>query len=153
MTVQITSATLQKNAGSSVNVAAKRLGIKTADVVKIAHRLKQGLPFAALERLQRHSGLSMESLGTVTQIPRRTLARRRAQGKLTSQESERLYRLACVFENAVELFEGDIAQAHDWLNTPNKALSGHSPLTMAETEIGAREVEDLIGRLEHGVFA
>jgi len=72
---------------------------------------------------------------------------------LTPHESERLLRLALVFEKTVDLFEGNADAARDWLNTSNKALAGESPLAMVETEIGAREVEDLIGRLEHGVFA
>ena len=71
---------------------------------------------------------------------------------MTQHESERLLRLALVFEKAVELFEGNADAARDWLKAPNKALAGESPLTIVETEIGAREVEDLIGRLEHGVF-
>jgi putative toxin-antitoxin system antitoxin component (TIGR02293 family) len=68
------------------------------------------------------------------------------------QESERLLRISGVFERAVELFEGDIAAAVTWLTTPQKSLGRHSPLIYARTEVGAREVENLIGRLEHGVF-
>jgi putative toxin-antitoxin system antitoxin component (TIGR02293 family) len=64
-----------------------------------------------------------------------------------------LLRLSLVFEKAVNLFEGDTDAARAWLGRPNKALGGETPLSAVETEIGAREVEDLIGRLEHGVFA
>lgn len=147
------SARLQKKVGQpAASAPAKCLGINTADVVQVAKRLRQGLPFDALQRLHQHSGLSLETIGTVTQIPPRTLARRKAQRKLTPHESERLYRLTLVFEKTVELFEGDMTAARHWLYAPNKALAGQCPLKMAETEIGAREVEDLIGRLEHGVF-
>jgi uncharacterized protein (DUF2384 family) len=34
-----------------------------------------------------------------------------------------------------------------------KGLGGKTPLEYADTEPGAREVEDLLGRLEHGVFS
>ena len=152
MVVQDVSVAVEGNTSHPGRLAARCLGIRTADVVKVARRLQGGLPYDAFKRLQRRSGLSPEIIGTVTQIPRRTLARRRNQGKLTPQESERLYRLAVVFEKSVELFEGDIDAARSWLDTPNRALAGHSPLAMVEMEIGAREVEDLIGRLEHGVF-
>ena len=153
MTVRSGPAARAKKVGPSAVALVKCLGIKTTDVVKIAERLKKGLPFEALVRLRRRSGLSLESISAVTQIPHRTLARRRAQGTLTPQESERLYRLALVLEKAVELFEGDITAARHWLQAPNKAFADQSPLKLAETEIGAREVEDLIGRLEHGVIA
>ena len=51
------------------------------------------------------------------------------------------------------LFEGDNAAALRWLTAPRKALEGKTPLAYARTELGAREVEDLIGRLEHGVIS
>jgi putative toxin-antitoxin system antitoxin component (TIGR02293 family) len=78
--------------------------------------------------------------------------RRKASGRLQPDESERLLRISSVFERALELFEGDVQRARRWLSTPSKELDGTSPLDFARTEIGAREVEDLIGRLEHGVF-
>ena len=129
----------------------RTLGLDTADVVKLAARLKEGLPYDALERLERRTGLSLDAIGRAAQLPRRTLARRKIQGTLTSQESERLYRLAVVFEAAAELFDGDVEAARHWLGSRNKAL-GLTPLEMCDTEVGAREVEDLIGRLQHGVF-
>jgi len=135
------------------NVSGHSLGLKTANVLQVAQRLQKGLSYAALERLRKQSGLSAEAVAAVTQIPRRTLARRKVQGKLTPQESERLYRLAILFEKTVELFEGDVAAAREWLQSPANAFAGRTPLQMAETEVGAREVEHLIGRLEHGVFA
>jgi putative toxin-antitoxin system antitoxin component (TIGR02293 family) len=86
-------------------------------------------------------------------IPERTLARRKTAGKLAPDESERLLRIANLFEKCVELFEGDVTAAVNWLTSPKKALNQERPLMYARTEFGAREVEDLIGRLEHGVFS
>ena len=88
----------------------------------------------------------------MVELPARTLARRKASGKLTKPESERLLRLSLVFEKTVNLFEGDADAARTWLSRSNKALGGETPLSAVETELGAREVEDVIGRLEHGVF-
>ena len=39
-----------------------------------------------------------------------------------------------------------------WLQSPNQSLGGLSPLDAAETEAGCREVEDILGRIEHGVI-
>ncbi|MBI1901667.1 MAG: DUF2384 domain-containing protein [Planctomycetia bacterium] len=66
------------------------------------------------------------------------------------RESER--RFALLLNKAAVLFEGNVEAARKWLSSPCKGLAGRSPMEMAETEVGAREVEDLIGRLEHGVF-
>jgi putative toxin-antitoxin system antitoxin component (TIGR02293 family) len=128
------------------------LGIKAADILTVARQLQKGLPYQALVRFQKASQLSLDAIAKVLRLPRRTLARRKAQGKLSGPESERLYRLAVVFEKAVDLFE-DVSAARAWLETPSKALAQQSPLAASEAELGAREVEDLIGRLEHGVFS
>jgi putative toxin-antitoxin system antitoxin component (TIGR02293 family) len=81
------------------------------------------------------------------------LARRKKAGRFEQLESERLLRLGLVFEKSLDLFEGDRAAAGRWLNAPIKGLGGQTPLALTQTELGAREVEDLIGRLEHGVFS
>lgn len=147
------TATALKRSKRSRPVPGASVGIKTADFIQVTRQLKTGFPYGALTRFQKQSGLTLEAITQVLQMPRRALAYRNARGSLTPQESERLLRLALVFEKAVDLFEGNTDAARDWLKASNKALAGESPLAMMETEIGAREVEDLIGRLEHGVFA
>ena len=64
-----------------------------------------------------------------------------------------LLRASRVFGRALELFEGDDAAARRWLSSPQRALGGSKPLSLAGTEVGTGLVEDLIGRLEHGVFS
>ena len=67
-------------------------------------------------------------------------------------ESERVLRIGALFDRAVVVF-GDEDQARQWLKSSQRALGGRTPLEYADTEPGAREVEDLLGRLEYGVFA
>ena len=83
----------------------------------------------------------------------RTLDRRKREGHLLPEESDRLLRVSRVFGKALELFEGDPKSAREWLSAPQTALGGAVPLDMARTDIGALEVEALAGRLEHGVFS
>jgi putative toxin-antitoxin system antitoxin component (TIGR02293 family) len=58
-----------------------------------------------------------------------------------------------LFGKTLELFEGDRDVATEWLTTAQPALGGAVPLDLARTEVGAREIERLVGRLEHGVFS
>jgi putative toxin-antitoxin system antitoxin component (TIGR02293 family) len=127
------------------------LGAK--DVLGLIRVLEEGVPFRTLERFRKESCLTWDAIAKVLRIPRRTLARRKAVGILTSSESERFVRLAQLYDRAVDLFEGNAGAARDWLDSPNKALGQLPPLVLAETEIGARAVEDLIGRLAHGVYS
>ncbi len=137
----------------TIPIRGHTLGIQTADPLKVIKKLQAGLPYRAYRQFLDNSGLDTEAVVRVVGIAVRTLARRRDQGRLNCSESERLLRLAIIYEGALELFEGDTVATRKWLQAPQKTLSGFTPMTMAESELGAREVEDLIGRLEHGVFS
>ena len=114
-------------------------------------RIHQGLRFAELDALRGRLGLSVRAMSSLINIPERTLARRRQSGRLSSVESERVLRLERLFALVAGMLRDDDA-VQRWLNAPKKALAGNTPLQYAETEVGAREVENLIGRLRHGVF-
>lgn len=113
----------------------------------------RGFSYQTLIAFETNSGVSLQALAETIGIPERTLARRRAAGRLAPDESERLLRLSSVFEKTVELFEGDVPSAVRWLAAPKRALENQSPLQYTRTEVGAIEVENLIGRLEHSVFS
>lgn len=133
--------------------AAALLGIEAKDLPALLERIERGFSFQSLVRLQRAVDLPLSQLGEIVRISPRTLTRRKAEGKLTPEESDRLLRASRIFQRARELFEGDLAAARRWLSSPNRALGGQPPLDFAKTELGAREVENLIGRLEHAVYS
>jgi len=129
------------------------LGLQFVDTPQLIEQLDAGLSFRSLEALEENSGLRLGEIASLLGIPERTLSRRRSNGRLDPHESERLLRISTVFEKAVDLFEGDVEAAVRWLKSPKKALRGEKPIQYARTEPGGREVENLIGRLEHGVFS
>ncbi|MGV3772845.1 MAG: antitoxin Xre/MbcA/ParS toxin-binding domain-containing protein, partial [Verrucomicrobiales bacterium] len=71
---------------------------------------------------------------------------------LDREESDRVVRFARLFGLAVQVMESTEA-ARAWLNSPQYGLGGATPLDYAETEWGAREVEELLGRIEYGVYS
>jgi putative toxin-antitoxin system antitoxin component (TIGR02293 family) len=129
------------------------LGIGANSTPDLLRQIEQGFSFETLLRLEANSGVSLALLASVIGIPERTLARRKASGRLEPGESERLLRVSSLFEKSVDLFEGNVTAAVHWLTSPKKALNGQTPLLYARTELGAREVEDLIGRLDQGIFS
>jgi len=128
------------------------LGLRVQDKLSLAAKVEDGFAYQSFVRLQKATDLTREQLGALVQVTQRTLTRRKARGKLNPDESERLLRVARVFDLAVELHEGDRQVARAWLERPNHALDGKVPFDLARTEVGAREVESLVLRLEHGVF-
>jgi putative toxin-antitoxin system antitoxin component (TIGR02293 family) len=101
-----------------------------------------------LESLQ----LSRSELCTALNIPERTLTRRLRESRLSPEESEKVFRLARVWERAIDVFESEPA-ARQWLKAPNPTLENASPLSLLVADIGADAVLDLLGRIEHGVFS
>lgn len=114
--------------------------------------IRRGISSSAVDSLTKFTRLSQAELSRALGIPERTLARRKREGKLNSEESAKLVRLARVIERAEEVFE-DFDAAIDWLKSKNTSLSGSTPLSLLDTEIGAEGVMDTLGRIEHGVFA
>lgn len=133
--------------------AGESLGLYIDSVPELIREMRRGLSYRAFEAFQSNSGIRLQALAETIGIPERTLARRKVSGRLGPEESERLLRLSSIFEKAVDLFEGDVPSAVNWLSAPKRALENQSPLQYARTEVGAREVEKVIGRLEHGVFS
>lgn len=116
-------------------------------------RILAGLPVEEFDTLREMLGLSVDQMAAKIGVSVATLSRRRAkQQPLDRDHSDRLMRYARLYWQAVDYFGGDTATARAWLARPARGLSGRSPLEFAETEMGGREVEDLIGRLEHGVY-
>ena len=123
------------------------------DPASIVERVLEGLPVAEFDALREMLKLPVDKMAALIGISVATLSRRRAKAeRLDRDHSDRLMRYARLYWLTVDFFEGDHTTASDWLARPARGLCGQTPLKFAETEIGAREVEDLIGRLEHGVY-
>jgi putative toxin-antitoxin system antitoxin component (TIGR02293 family) len=111
--------------------------------------LEKGVP-AAWARSLESQGLTRDDIRRI--IPDRTLDRRIAKGEMLKiEEADGLARLLRVVKAARDLFEND-ENADMFLRSPNPALGERIPIHMAQTDIGAREVETIIGRLAHGIF-
>lgn len=133
--------------------SASSLGFKVARSADLIPKIEKGFSFATLSNFVAASGMSIPYTASVIGIPERTLARRKKEKRLSPEESERLLRVSKLFDDSLRLFQGDREAAVNWLRSPRKALKNQSPLQFARTEVGAREVENLIGRIEHGVFS
>ena len=121
----------------------------TLDLVK---HVERGLSFTVVEALQQQMKLPAKEMSRLLDIKLRTFLRRKEEGRLQPSESDRVLRTSRLFARATDLFDGNADAARDWLMSPQRALGGAVPVDIAKTEVGAREIENIIGRLEHGVF-
>jgi putative toxin-antitoxin system antitoxin component (TIGR02293 family) len=121
--------------------------------LRVAEIVREGIPARALKSFADTLSLNLADMARFVVIPRRTLERRMAANALLrTGESERVVRLGRIFAKAKEVFE-DSNEAGNWLNEPLESFGGQTPLQLTSTEPGAREVEQILGRIEHGVFS
>ncbi len=128
------------------------LGFSGLHLFELVAEVTRGIPYRAFERLRRNTLWEAEILASLLNIPQRTLARRKQEGRFHTDESDRLLRISRLFGRAVQLFEGDSEGASAWLERPLPALGNARPVDLVRTEVGALEVERVIFALEHGVF-
>jgi putative toxin-antitoxin system antitoxin component (TIGR02293 family) len=122
------------------------------EAVYLIEKVRDGLSFEGFHTMQEMLGVTEERLGAWLGMSRATLHRRKKLGTLDRAESDRLVRYGRLVSHATAAF-GGIEGARSWLAAPAVAFNGECPLDFADTEIGAREVDALLGRLEHGVFS
>lgn len=118
----------------------------------LRRRVEAGLPYASLESVMTRFGLTRPEMSAVLRLPPRTMARRKRESRLDPDESDRLVRLARIAAEAARIL-GDKEKAVGWLRDPNMALGGEIPMELLQTYIGARQVEEMLGRIEYGVYS
>lgn len=124
--------------------------LKEPEAPYLVSKVREGLPFDEFHALQEMLGLTEEKMGSLLGMSRATLHRRKKTGFLDRSESDRLVRYARIL-NCVAAFYQSHEAAARWLRSPAAAFNGETPLDYADTEIGAREVEALVWRVENGV--
>jgi putative toxin-antitoxin system antitoxin component (TIGR02293 family) len=136
----------------TATLAKKLVRAKGGHPPELIRRIRQGLQFRELQTLQDNIDIPLEQLAGKLAISRSTLQRRKLAGKLSPDESDKVMRFSRLLRQAAELF-GNVDKGRAWLKHPQHGLGGAVPLDYAETEIGAREVENLLGRMKHGVYS
>jgi putative toxin-antitoxin system antitoxin component (TIGR02293 family) len=125
---------------------------KAKHPTELIRQIQKGLRFSELQTLQNSLDLPFEQLAAKLCISRSTLHRRKAAGRLSPDESDKVMRLSRLLDHAAKVF-GDVEKARAWLKFPQVGLGGAVPLDYAQTEVGAREVDDLLGRIDYGVYS
>jgi putative toxin-antitoxin system antitoxin component (TIGR02293 family) len=111
--------------------------------------IREGFPQSVVQKVMHAAGLTLKELASTLDLSARSLQRRRREGRLARYESDRLYRLARIIALAKH-YLGDGPKATRWLKRPNRALGGSTPLESIDTELGARTVENILGRIAYG---
>jgi len=122
------------------------------DLPTAANKVAEGFPTQTLEDVREILNLSKREFADIIQISERTLSRRQKESVLPTDESDRVFRLTRLVEFAT-LVLGSEEDAREWMKEPNFTLGYCTPLQLAKTDPGAELVEQLLGRIDHGIPA
>ena len=122
--------------------ASRRIGL--------VDMIRDGFSVGLVENLVKALDLSLKNLSDYGVIAPRTLTHSRQSGKFSPTQSDRLARFFRIFKMAQSTF-GNPTKAKAWLTRSTRALRGRKPVNLLDTEEGARLVEDLLHRIDHGL--
>jgi putative toxin-antitoxin system antitoxin component (TIGR02293 family) len=137
---------------SAERAASLLLGMQTMRPLEWVSQIREGLPYSALESLGSRMQATNAELAQMLGVSVRMLGQRRRGGVLSSKESERLFRVACVIERAMDVFD-DQDNALDWMSSPIIVLRSATPFSLLDTDIGGQIVMTTLGRIQHGIPA
>jgi putative toxin-antitoxin system antitoxin component (TIGR02293 family) len=134
---------------------AKSLGITPASsALQLHERVASGLPARCVSHFRTHAGWTAAEVSGLLGVSEKTFARWQSTPAkpIDVASSDRLYRTARILALAEDVLE-DASAAREWINEPQRGLGNRSPRDLLATDIGTRQVEDLLMRMEHGYLA
>jgi putative toxin-antitoxin system antitoxin component (TIGR02293 family) len=115
-------------------------------------QIRTGLSFETVAATAQALGLTVNDLAAFGVIPVRTLSHSRRGGQFSPAQSDRVARFFRIWRRTLDTF-GGADQARRWLERPTRPLGGAAPMSLLDTEEGARFVEDVLSRIDHGLAA
>lgn len=131
----------------------KVLGKNIQTTIELADIIQQGLPGRSVFFLQKYLNLGDKEYSATLGVSDKWLRRHREEShkQLTKQMGDQLYRIARIFKLAEDVLEKKSAANH-WLHRPQTGLNERVPLDLLQTEVGAKEVEELLYRIDYGIY-
>ena len=121
--------------------------------LQIVSIIRQGFSIISVIKVAEYCGISESQMAALLATSERTISRRKKDQKpLDLSESDRLYRIARIFARTLEIFE-NVETARDWLKKSNRALAGATPLELLDTDAGTQQIDELLNRIEYGVYS
>ena len=138
--------TNQKKNNTS-NPFEELIGLDAKIRLSLLKLVQTGFDYKTIGYAQQRIGLTQAQVGELINVNVRTLTRRKNEGYLNTPESEQLYRVVMLVEQAIDLMQDRAAALH-WLKTPKRELEGKTPLELANTQSGIDAIKKLLDRVE-----
>ena len=120
---------------------------------EVIQRVRSGVLRGKADEVARKVGLTDKELAPILNLSERTLHRLRPDALLDNNSSERLLLLEQLLSHGLDVFDGRSEVLGRWLRIPLSELHQQSPLTLLDTTTGFGMVHNVLGRIEHGIYA
>ncbi|GGI23856.1 type II RES/Xre toxin-antitoxin system antitoxin [Pedobacter mendelii] len=132
---------------------ALSLGISIKNYYDLILLSRAGISKASAESVISFTGMSKKSfVEDILNLSIKTLERKQADDKLDIRTSSMVIEVARVLEHTYQVFD-DKEKVQRWLSKPNNALHGETPLSLFSTPTGIGMIEDVLTRIEEGVYS
>lgn len=125
--------------------------IQTYPPYAVIHKSREGVLRAEVDTVSALVGLTDKDMARLLNMSERNLHRLRSDERLGRDASERLLLLTNLLRHALEVFDEDAETVLEWLRTPIRELNGQAPLQLLDITTGFGLVDDVLGRIEHGI--
>ncbi len=116
------------------------------------NQARAGMSMQYLLNLGKDLALSLQEMGQILHLSLRTLQRYTPTKMLDTDASAKLLQLNALRQHGVQVFENE-ENFNKWLRTPSTLLENQKPIEMLDTPYGFQLVDQLLGRIEYGIFA
>ena len=127
------------------------LGVKVRHDYDLEKLVIKGLPYQTIDLLIERIYPDDKKQRWLIISPS-TYRRRQKSGYLTMFESERVERIARIYGIILSVWEGEEEPARRSMQTKHRLLDNRSPFEASLSELGARQVESILFRIEYGIF-
>jgi len=112
-----------------------------------------GVTKRSIDQLASNLGISRKSMAeNILDVSVKTMERKSAEDKVDKKTSSHAIEIARVMQHAYQVFE-DEEKVKRWINRENKGLNGIKPISLFDTLTGLNLVNDILGRIEEGVYS
>ena len=112
---------------------------------------REGISMPIFKKIIDYTGLTTKEISEILPVSERQLSRYKSDHILRKDISSHLIQLVELFEKGYELFGEEKFQ--NWLRSKIIVLGNEKPINYLDTSIGIQMIEDIIGRIEHGVYS
>lgn len=127
------------------------IGRQFKNEIELVDVVAEGIPKATIKHLADLYALDVREIIRLLPVTARNLHRYAEDDRLSEVVTGRLFMLADLFAHGADALGTDYFRA--WLYRPNVGLQQKKPIDILHNEVGINTVDDILGRIEHGIFA